>query len=99
MANDPVADFKRILTKTVVSLAADEVSDQQGIDMAYAYMVNMFHATPRNSIFAHPISCLTLALELIINEPAKDDLIWEMTEDCTKSLARRLRARIAKAKH
>jgi hypothetical protein len=96
--SDPVAALQRILTATVVSLAADEASDQQGIDMAYAYMVSMFHATPRNSIFAHPISCLTLALELIIEEPAKDDLIWEMTEECTKELAGRLTKRIAKAK-
>lgn len=88
--SDPATALLRILCSAVVALAADEASDQQGIDMAYAYMLAMANATPRNSIFSAAVNAVLSALVVLIEGS-------DGTPE-SKAFARRLDARIAKAK-
>jgi len=90
--NNPVAALSRILTAAVVEIAADEVSDQQGIDMAFAYILALVSVTPKNSIFYPVFEDVEHAVEVMIDGPIVGN------PDRTKRLARRLTARIAKAR-
>jgi nucleotide-binding universal stress UspA family protein len=89
---NPVGALRRILTAAVVELAADDVSDQQGIDMAFAYILALANATPKSSIFYTVIDDVEHAVEVVIDGPIVG------TPEHVKRLASILEERIAKAK-
>jgi hypothetical protein len=88
MSKNPVAELKRILMTAIVIIATDDVTDQQGIDMAFACIMNLLEATPKSSIFYPAIEEVEHAVEVLIDGPIVG------TSGHIKRLANRLEARI-----